>query len=324
MNWIIPMEPVICPEVKEGSEYVHEIKWDGIRGLVYIQDGGMKIFTKKGNERTGFYPELEVLQKEFCKKNIVLDGEFVVLGENERPSFYKSLIRGRVRNIGKLQYYTKNYPVSYMVFDILQYDNNTLVTLPLIERKNILEKTLSSVAKGYSSISLSKMYPDGDELFKKMKEQNMEGIVSKNGDSQYIGGKKHDAWFKTKFIKKMLCIVGGIQWKASQPNSLVLGVRPPDEEKLVYMGKASIGLKQSDLTLIRQYSGQLEQKECPFTAEETIQLDKTGESFSWLYPALTCWVSFLELTDDGHLRHPKIAGFTVLPLEEADGKVLTD
>ncbi len=324
MNWIIPMEPVICPDVKAGADYIHEIKWDGIRGMVYIQDGNVKIYTKKGKERTGLYPEIDILGKGLGSKNAVLDGEFVVMDEEGVPSFYKSLIRERVRNSSKLQYYTRTYPVCYMVFDVLQYGDKILVNMPLIERKEVLEKILSPLTGKDTKIFLAKMYPDGKELFEKMKAQNMEGIVSKKTDSLYISGKKHNTWFKTKFIKKMLCVVGGIQWKSLQPNSLVLGIKPPDSEKLEYVGKASIGLKQSDLVLIKEYSGQLEQKECPFTTDEIIQLDRTGDRFTWLHPALTCWISFLELTNDGHLRHPKIEGFAVLPLEEANGKVLTE
>ncbi len=324
MNWIIPMEPVICPAVKAGADYIHEIKWDGIRGMVYVENGSIKIYTKKGKERTGFYPEIDILKKGLGGKNAVLDGEFVVLDEDGTPSFYKSLIRERVRNSSRLQYYTNAYPVCYMVFDILKYGDKILVNMPLIERKQILEKNLSSFTGDDTNIFITKSYPDGKELFEKMKAQNMEGIVSKKTDSLYIGGKKHDAWFKTKFIKKMLCVVGGIQWKSLQPNSLVMGIKPRDSEKLVYVGKASIGLKQSDLMLIKEYAGQLEQEECPFTTDEIIQLDKTGDRFTWLQPALTCWISFLELTNDGHLRHPKIEGFAVLPAEEADGKVLTE
>ncbi|WP_024833052.1 RNA ligase family protein [Ruminiclostridium josui] len=324
MNWVIPMEPVICPDVKDESGYVHEIKWDGIRGMVYVQDGKVRIYTKKGKEKTGFYPELDVLKKALGGKSVILDGEFVVLGEEGVPSFYKSLIRERVSSSSKLQYYASLYPVCYMVFDILQYEDHILVNIPLIERKQILEENLSSLTGDDTKIFLTKMYQDGKKLFEQMKKQNMEGIVSKKTDSLYIGGKKHNAWFKTKFIKKMLCVVGGIQWKSINPNSLVLGIKPPGSEKLVYVGKASAGLKQSDLMLIKEYIGQLEWKECPFTTDETIELDRTGERFTWLYPALTCWISFLELTNNGHLRHPKIEGFAVLPIEEADGKVLTE
>lgn len=179
MNWVIPMEPVICPDVKDESGYVHEIKWDGIRGMVYVQDGKVRIYTKKGKEKTGFYPELDVLKKALGGKSVILDGEFVVLGEEGVPSFYKSLIRERVSSSSKLQYYASLYPVCYMVFDILQYEDHILVNIPLIERKQILEENLSSLTGDDTKIFLTKMYQDGKKLFEQMKKQNMEGIVSK-------------------------------------------------------------------------------------------------------------------------------------------------
>jgi bifunctional non-homologous end joining protein LigD len=324
MKWIDPMEPIVSSKIKEDSAYIHEIKWDGIRGMVYIRDGKLRIFTKKGNERTGFYPELEVLCRELGDENLVLDGEIIVPDQNGIPSFYNSLMRERVRNPVRLPYYVNNYPITYMVFDILYHREKLLTGLPLNERKLLLEKVLNPIAGRSSSIFICKSYTDGRDLFQKMKEKNMEGIVSKRIDSRYIGGKKHDAWYKTKFIKKMLCIVGGIQWKGKIPNSLVLGIKPAGNDRLVYTGKASIGLKQSDLMLIKEYSTQIQKEDCPFEAKESILTDSTGDSFTWLHPALTCWISFLEMTNDGHFRHPKITGFTSLPPEEADGKVLTE
>ncbi len=103
----------------------------------------------------------------------------------------------------------------------------------------------------------------------------------------------------------MLCIVGGVQWKASLPNSLVLGVKPPGNKKLICFGKASIGLKQSDFALIKEFRRELEQEECPFETEKAVRSDSSGETLTWLHPSLTCWVSFQELTNDGHFRHPR-------------------
>ncbi|MHB8064419.1 MAG: ATP-dependent DNA ligase, partial [Ruminiclostridium sp.] len=117
MNWIAPMEPISCTNVMEDSEYIHEIKWDGIRGLVYLINNELKIYTKKGNERTDFYPELSLLSNAFKSKNVILDGELVVLDKKGLPSFYNSLIRETVKNKKNLKYYQNNYPAKYMVFD---------------------------------------------------------------------------------------------------------------------------------------------------------------------------------------------------------------
>jgi bifunctional non-homologous end joining protein LigD len=324
MNWIAPMEPISCTSVNEDSEYIHEVKWDGIRGLVYLQDNELKIYTKKGNERTEFYPELSILTNKFKSINIILDGELVVLDKSGLPSFHNSLIRETVRNKKNLKYYQNNYPIKYMVFDVLQYKDKLLTKFPLYERKQLLEELFKSIISENDTIRLSDVFLDGKDLFQKMKQKNMEGIVSKRMNSLYIAGKKHDAWFKTKFTKKMLCIIGGIQWKDENPNSLILGVKTSESEKMDYVGKASLGLKDTDLKLLKEYRNELSQDECPFIESSLSDINITGTKLTWVYPAITCWINFLELSNDGHFRHPKIIGFTDIPIDEANGRVLTD
>ncbi len=324
MNWIEPMEPISCIDVKENPEYTHEVKWDGIRGLVYLSNSELKIYTKKGKDRTAFYPELSELYREFKGNNIILDGEIVVFDKRGFPSFYSSLTRETVKNQKNLKYYQKNYPINYMVFDVLQYKDKLLTNLPLFERRQLLEKVLKPITGRNSAIHLSEMHSDGKELFQKMKEQNMEGIVSKKTSSFYISGKKHEAWFKTKFTKKMLCIIGGIQWKGDKPNSLVLGVKTAENGKMNYVGKASLGLKEADLKLLKEYKDELSQEECPFTEGSISAIDVIDGRIMWVAPIITCWINFLELSNNGHFRHPKIIGFTNLPIEQANGRVLTE
>lgn len=324
MNWITPMEPISCDIVKEGSDYIHEIKYDGIRGLVYLQNGQLKIYTKKGNERTAYYPELGIIYDEFKNNDIILDGEMVVLDKNGTPSFYNSLVRESVKSGKNLKYYQDNYPINYFVFDILKYKNRLLLDYPLHKRKELLQELLSPLITRNSTIHLSEIFTDGKDLFNKMKQKNMEGIVSKKRGSPYLQGKNHDAWFKTKFTKKMLCIIGGILWKQGEPSSLVLGVKTSESDKINYIGKASLGLKGSDLKLLKEYRDKLIQDDCPFMESSIEGIDTKGNELTWVAPLITCWINFLELSNDGHLRHPKIIGFTSLPASEANGKVLTD
>ncbi len=324
MNWITPMEPVSIPQVKQGKDFVHEIKWDGIRGMVYLEAGSMRIFTKKGNERTEFYPELDLLEKELGTGQVVLDGELVVLDATGQPSFHNVLVRETVKSKRNLQYYLRNYPVKYMMFDILMSNGQLLTNKFLSERKKILEEVVSSLVAASDTFYISQAYDNGEELYELMKQKNMEGIVSKKLNSFYLPGKKHEEWFKTKFTKKMLCIIGGIIWKEKLPNSLLMGVRTGESSKLVYMGRASLGLKGSDLLLLRQYKNDLVQEDCPFELEAITDVSKSGMELTWTVPAITCWVGFQELSNDGVFRHPKILGFTNLPVNEANGKVLTD
>lgn len=308
MEWIQPMEPILQSKIASGDEWIHQIKWDGIRGISYIEDGKLSLFTKRGRERTPYYPELHTINELLNVDQAILDGEIIVLNDKGKPSFEQVLIRERINKQSNLNYYTNNYPVKYIVFDILALDGEDLRRRTLAERKNILKNNL----KQNQTIAITDDFKDGEKLISLMKKKGWEGIVSKKIDSYYFPGKHHHVWLKTKINKKMLTVVCGLQWKNGFPNSLLLGVF--QNNKLYYIGKASIGLKQSDFKLLKEHGSQLEQKDSPFTDNLKIK------DVTWLKPVLTCWVQFLEWTKDKQLRHPQIIGFSSEKPEEADGK----
>jgi bifunctional non-homologous end joining protein LigD len=305
------MEPILIPDIKAGEDWVHEIKWDGIRGLSYIRNGRFRLYTKRGNERTAFYPELSEITALLDAKQAVLDGEIVIFDNEGKPSFYSSLVRERVRDIKKVGHYTGLYPAKYILFDILELNGRDLTRTPLSERKRILK----GAAGASGNITPTDSYPDGRALYELMKAKNWEGIVSKRKDSGYISGKAHNFWFKTKLSRKMLAVVGGIQWKSDLPNSLLLGVYRDDA--LVFAGKASLGLNQEQIYLLKVQAAGLRARECPFSKES---LTGVRGEFTWLDPVLTCWVRFMEFTGDGHMRQPKILDFSEAEPGKANGK----
>jgi bifunctional non-homologous end joining protein LigD len=312
MNLLQPMEPIPSSMVTTEKGWIHQVKWDGIRGISYIEKNSLRVFTKKGRERTDFYPEVKQCLRLLKVKQAILDGELVVLGDSGVPSFNRVLTRERIRTLTKLAYYSRNYPVNYIIFDLLYLNNQDLRGLPLSERSSILRDIL----KPDEHIFLTDDYLDGQKLYEMMKERSMEGIVSKRLSSLYQGGKKHNDWLKIKINRKMLTVIGGIILKNNYPNSLLLGIY--NDENLVYVGRASLGLSQANIldlyNHITKYKTNTTQEKSPF-------IDATNESKTvWLRPALTCWVQFLEWTEGGVLRHPKIIGFSEQNPKEAVGK----
>lgn len=310
MKWLEPMEPISKSTVIQKEDWIHQVKWDGIRGLCYIEKNQYNLYTKKGNQRTNFYPELREILKIFNGSDGILDGEIVVMDEG-RPSFYRSLIRERVRNLKGISRYETKYPAQYILFDILYWNGKDLRELPTFERKNRLEKVINKT----ETITITDDFPDGKSLFQLMKEKNFEGIVSKNNNSPYFPGKKHADWYKTKIYKQMLVTVGGLNWKEGMPNSILLGVY--ENRELRYIGNASSGLKAKDFILLKEYTKEFQQGQSPFSNL------KVSRNSTWFTPRLTCWVRFLEWTEDGRLRHPQIIGFSDQEPEEAEGKEYT-
>lgn len=312
MDLLPPMEPILTAKIKSGEGWIHQVKWDGIRGMCYINRKKLQVFTKHGQDRTDFYPEIQACSDLIKGSQAVLDGEIIVLDDNGRPSFQRILARSRLRTLPKLDYYMRRHPVNYIIFDLLQLDDRDLRPLPLSQRSTILRENFEPNDR----IRITDDYEDGDQLFRLMKDYNMEGIVSKRPSSQYYPGKNHQDWFKIKITRKLLVVIGGIILKNNLPHSLLMGLYR--EGSLFYIGKAAVGLSQDNIRDLKnyttQYKGLVLQEKSPFNnlAHEPGAV--------WLKPLLTCWVQFLEWTETGSLRHPLIIGFSAEEPREAVGK----
>ncbi len=302
------MEPVLVDTVTKGDDWVHQVKWDGIRGLCYVEQNRTRLYTRSGRERIDWYPEVAQIKSMLDCREAVLDGELIVLDNAGKPSFYHVMSRERVKRLERLAQYKEKYPVQYMVFDILYRDGHDLRGTSLSDRKEILEKTLH----GNGMIQVVADYNDGEALFSAMKEKRMEGIVSKRLSSLYIGGKKHREWLKTKIKKRLLCVVCGVKLRDGEVKSLILGVH--QNEHLVHVGNVSSGLSYKDKTLLTQAFSRLEQKESPFGSEIR------EKDVIWLHPVLTVLVMYMEKEPQGGLRHPVLEGFSAKKPEEAVGE----
>ncbi len=296
------MEPISVPQVVTEEGFIHQIKWDGIRGISVIENGGITLYTKKGGICTPAFPELQEVPEQLDAKQAVLDGEVVVFAEG-RPSFYNVLKRSLTKSETSIKRIAAKYPARYIVFDILFLDGEDMRGLPLSKRQKILQKHFRSTP----TAALTDSFDNGGALFELMKQKNMEGIVSKRLESVYTAGKRHGDWFKTKVLKKLLCLVTGIQLKNSLPASLALGVYRGGQ--LVSIGAVSSGLNQSDWSQFREF----------------MQREKTAEQKDviWVRPGLTCWVRFSEWTDHMTLRHPVLLGFSDRDVSDATGEEIS-
>ncbi|HEY8421150.1 MAG TPA: non-homologous end-joining DNA ligase [Thermoclostridium sp.] len=295
MDWFEPMEPILTDSIMKGEQWIHQVKWDGIRGLCYKDGNSVHIYTKSGRERSQWYPEVTGRIMQLNCRQAVFDGELIVLDDSGRPSFHDMMSRDRVKRQDRLKKYIEKYPVQYMVFDILYKDGEDLRKSPLSERRKILLETL----KSDGPVQVVSDYTDGEALFLSMKEMDMEGIVSKKADSPYVGGKKHRMWFKTKIIKKLIAVVCGLKIKDNEVKSLVIAEY--QNGSLVPIGSVSSGLSGKDRMILLKALPQLKQ--------DTPLFKNTGEVI-WIKPVLNVIVSFIEREQNGSLRHPVLVGFT--------------
>lgn len=91
---IKPMEPILAKEIPQHNNWIHEIKFDGIRGLLVCHKEAIELYTKKGNNITIKFPEILGFREIFTGKSAIIDGELTVWRE-DRHSFHDVLVRAR-------------------------------------------------------------------------------------------------------------------------------------------------------------------------------------------------------------------------------------
>jgi bifunctional non-homologous end joining protein LigD len=286
----------------DSKEWVFEVKWDGVRAILFKNNNSIQIQSRNGNDITRLYPEIVSAAKLSLRdgKSTIIDGEIVVLNEKGLPDFHTHQHRMHIQNPHEIMSLSVKNPSTYYVFDILYNENENLEGLGYLERRQLL----SSVLKTNDTIRISEYIDEkGTEILSSSKELNLEGIVAKHKRSIYREGIRSRDWLKIKNTKTQDCVIigytRGLGSRVSHFGSLVLAVYSAKEKKLKFAGHAGTGFNDETLGEIYLKLKALETNyrpvdKVPYLNRETI----------WLKPVLVAEVKFDEWTRDGILRAP--------------------
>ncbi len=270
----------------DDEDYLFEMKFDGIRALIYVSPEEIVIKNRKGFIVNDTFPELLQIQK-YIKKECIFDGE-IVLMQDDKPSFSKLQERALLKNKKRIEYFKDNFPVTFVCFDIL-YENKDLMSLPLINRKEILSKYKDNEYFVKSRMVDTK----GKELFKFIKKNDLEGIVAKLKSSEYIPGVRTKDWIKIKNVHMEDFYICGYK-DGDDVISVLLGEKVGKNFRFV--SKVVVGKKRKDYELIKSCS------ECKN------YLGEDYKDYIFIKPKYKCTIEFLEKTKSNHLRHPVFRG----------------
>lgn len=293
------MEPTVAHKIPPQKDLIYQVKWDGIRLFAYIDHGKVHLYTKKQKIRTMVYPEITAeLRDQFPDQRLILDGECMVF-HDRRPDFYQVFRRDRMKNVDHIQQLAMKRPVTYMVFDLLYFQDQWLTHFPLIERI----KKLQSVLTTTPLIQICSSTEDGQRLLKLTKSRQWEGIVFKEKKSAYYPGQKHPSWQKIKHIQKIDAYVIGVIWGKRRVSSLVLGIR--QDGSWHYIGKVKSGLTSKDLDLISHWVMTVQSNPAV-----SVPVGLTENPMIWVPPDLKVRLEFEEWTHAGTLRSPVVKQYS--------------
>jgi bifunctional non-homologous end joining protein LigD len=296
---VVPMMAKLGELPRAEDRYAFEVKWDGIRAILYSEPGRTRIEGRRLTDITGRYPELRPLGRELGSRSAVLDGEIVALDAEGKPSFERLQHRMHLTGESRINRRAQEIPVTYMVFDVLYLDGRSLMRLPYEERRARLDEL---ALEGPSWRTPRSHAGQGRALFQASAEQGLEGVIAKRLDSFYEPGRRSGAWVKVKNKRRQELVVGG--WmpgegkRESSIGALLVGYHDADGA-LRYAGRVGSGFKDRDLDYLLERLQPLSRRTNPFHGTP-----KPPRGAIFVRPELVCEVEFTEWTNEGILRHP--------------------
>ncbi len=286
---------------RDEDAYGFEVKWDGIRTVLFSDHGHLSLQGRNFSDFTPRYPEVRELARELGARRVVLDGEVVAFDDEGRPSFERLQSRMHLASDSAVRRRMRDTPVTYVIFDLLYLDGRSTMSLPYEDRRQVLE-ALELEGPGWRTPAYHR--GEGSALLRATRELGIEGIVAKRLDCPYEPGKRVSGWIKVKNVCLQDVVIGG--WtpgegaRSRHLGALAAGVM--EDGRLVYAGKVGTGFTESTLAMLTKELEPLRRADSPFDGRQPPK----GTIF--VEPRLVASVEFREWTKSGTLRAPSFKG----------------
>ncbi len=245
-------------------------KFDGFRVQIHKNGDKVEMYSRNLEDMTHMFPELiEGTLKQVKAKTAILDTEAIAYQpeSEEFLPFQETTKRRRKYGIEEI---AKTLPLKAFVFDMLYVDGKSLVDLPLLERMEILKKTINGEET---------LIPAPGKVLKEPKalqtmlddaiSKGLEGVVVKRVDSPYEAGGRNFNWVKLKrhssgeLQDTIDCVILGYIYgrgkrTAFGAGALLVGLYDKEKDEFVTVSRIGTGLSDEEWKSIKDKTHGLE------------------------------------------------------------------
>ncbi|MBR1212387.1 DNA ligase D [Bradyrhizobium sp. JYMT SZCCT0180] len=281
--------PQLCASAESppnSDGWCHEIKFDGYRMQLRVEDGDAVLKTRKALDWT---EKFGAIAKEAASlPDVLIDGEIAALDHHGVPHF--STLQAAISD-------GKTGALIFFAFDLLFAGGEDLRGLPLGERKARLKQLLEArKRKGRLIQYVAHFEESGDSVLEAANKLALEGIISKKLDAPYRSGRS-ESWTKSKTRAGHEVVLGGWKTTNGKFRSLMAGVYR--DGHLAFVGLVGTGFGQDTVRRIMPALKAASSDKSPFGGKDA---PKKTRDVHWLKPELVAEIEFAGWTDGGNIR----------------------
>jgi bifunctional non-homologous end joining protein LigD len=170
VQWLqADIEPMLAEsrdEVPLGDDWSYEVRWDGIRAIITVDEGQVRIKTRSLRDVTVHFHELCMPKQAFYSSTAVFDGEVVCLDGAGRPIFTDVMGRLHAKGDAGIARAQARHPAVCYLFYCLYLDGRPIGNEPLDRRRTWLA---DAVRKEQTEYLVSETVEDGEPSSKQPK-----------------------------------------------------------------------------------------------------------------------------------------------------------